>query len=488
MPSAATFVARRLRRLRRLVFPALRRADRVPKENIARGLDLLYRFILARPPDEEGREYYLRLIREDGLTLREVAAEIAASDEFQARLHDALPPDSTFVDARELNTTLTVEELARTAEDYYRTTLEFSDRYLAKPFADPQDAPDLLGSFAQLVAGLRLAPGLAVLDFGAGACWTTRCLTQFGCAATALDVSASALELGKQLYARLPPIGDQPAPQFLLFDGRRIDLPDASVDRILCFDAFHHVPNPAQTMLELGRVLRPGGVAGFSEPGPHHSKGSRSQYEMKNYTALERDVVMKDVWTWARAAGFQNLELAIFNNESHRVPLDDFEDAVRGGRALNKYADRVRVFLRGHQTFFLTKGGGGPNDSRERTGLKGEITVRLGRASVRAGEMIEGDASVQNVGSVVWLPGDTPLGGVNLGVHLRTRGGSPLSVDFARVRLIGLTPPGDMQRVSFTLKPPDPGEYLLEFDLVSEGVGWFEMNGSATVSVALTVT
>jgi len=487
MPSAPTFVARQLRRLRRLVFPALQRADSVPKENTARGLDLLYRFILARPPDEEGREYYLRLIKEDGLTLREVAAEIAASDEFQARLNDALPSDDTFIDAQELNTTLTVEELSRTAEDYYRTTLEFSDRYLAKPFADPQDAPDLLGSFAQLVAGLRLAPGLHVLDFGAGACWTTRCLTQFGCSAIALDVSASALELGRQLYARLPPIGEQPAPQFLLFDGRRIDLPDASVDRVLCFDAFHHVPNPAQTMLELGRVLRPGGVAGFSEPGPHHSKGSRSQYEMKNYTALERDVVMKDVWTWARAAGFQHLELAIFNNESHRVPLADFEDALRGGRALNRYADRVRVFLRGHQTFFLTKGGGGPKDSRERTGLKGEITIRLRRASVRAGELIEGDARVQNVGSVNWLPGDVPLGGVNLGVHLRSRGGSPLAVDFARVRLTGATAPGDAQDVSFALKPPQAGEYLLEFDLVSEGVGWFEMNGSATVSVAVTV-
>jgi SAM-dependent methyltransferase len=487
MHSGQAFVVRQLRRFRRLVFPALRRADRIPKENAARGLDLLYRFILARPPDEEGREYYLRLINEDGLTLREVAAEIAASDEFQARLHDALPPDNTFIDARELNTTFTVEELAQTADDYYRTTLEFSDRYLAKPFADPQDSPDLLGSFAQLVAGLRLAPGLDVLDFGAGACWTTRCLTQFGCAAVALDVSASALELGKQLYARLPPIGDQPAPQFLVFDGRRIDLPDASVDRILCFDAFHHVPNPAQTMLELGRVLRPGGIAGFSEPGPHHSKGSRSQYEMKNYTALERDVVMDDVWTWARAAGFQNLELAIFNNESHRVPLDEFQDALRGGRELNKYADRVRVFLRGHQTFFLTKGGGGSKDSRERTGLKGEITIQLLRTSVRANEAIEGHATVQNVGSVTWLPGNTPLGGVNLGVHLRTRGGSPLAVDFARVRLIGSTAPGDMQRVSFSLTPPDPGEYLLEFDLVSERVGWFEMNGSATVSVALTV-
>jgi len=198
-------------------------------------------------------------------------------------------------------------------------------------------------------------------------------------------------------------------------------------------------------------------------------------------------VVMNDVWKWARAAGFQNLELAIFNTESHRVALDAFEDALRGGRALNKYADRVRVFLGGHQTFFLTKSGAGPKDSRERTGLKGEITVHLRRASVRANEMIEGEAIVQNVGSAVWLPGDTPLGGVNLGVHLRTRAGSPLAVDFARVRLTGATVPGDMQTVSFSLKPPDAGAYLLEFDLVSEGVGWFEMNGSATVSVALTV-
>jgi hypothetical protein len=111
----------------------------------------------------------------------------------------------------------------------------------------------------------------------------------------------------------------------------------------------------------------------------------------------------------------------------------------------------------------------------------------LRRASVRADELIEGDARVQNVGSVNWLSGDVPHGGVNLGVHLRSRGGSPLGVDFARVRLTGSTAPGEAQDVSFTLKPPPPGEYLLEFDLVSEGVGWFEMNGSATVSVVLTV-
>jgi SAM-dependent methyltransferase len=485
-----------VRRLRRLLFPTLRRPDLLERGERDAAIDFAYRFLLARPVDEEGRSNYLRRMRDEGMTLREVAAEIAASDEFQARLRatiapggDAaagtLPQSEAFVEARALTNTLSVEALARTADDYYRTTLQFGDRYLAKPFADPRDTPDLLGSFAHLLGGLHLVPGMDVLDFGAGACWTTRCLTQLGCAAIALDVSPTALELGRQLYARLPPIGDCPPPRFLVFDGHRIDLPDASVDRISCFDAFHHVPNPSEVMLELGRVLRPGGIAGFSEPGRHHSKGARSQYEMKNYTAIENDVVMEDVWRWARAAGFAELELAVFSTESHRVPLKEFEEATRGGRALARYAERVRLFLHGHQTFFLRKGGQAAKDSREREGLKGEIAVTLERTEMRGVEPIRGTATVQNVGSVSWLPGSTLVGGVNLGVHLRARDGRPIAVDFARIRLENETAPGHAQTVAFAIPPPEPGEYLLEFDLVSEGVSWFEMNGSATVTVAI---
>ena len=487
-----------VRRLRRLLSPTLRRPDLLGPDERETGIDFVYRFVLARPVDEEGRARYLRRMQSEGMTLREVAAEIAASDEFQTRLRNTIArdrepgpgapsPSVAFVDAGELSSTLSVEELARTADEYYRTTLQFADQYLAKPFADPRDTPDLLGSFAHLVAGLRLVPGMDVLDFGAGACWTTRCLTQLGCAAIALDVSHTALELGERLYARLPPIGSCPPPRFLAFDGRRIDLPDAAVDRVFCFDAFHHVPNPAEVMLELGRVLRPGGIAGFSEPGRHHSKGSRSQYEMKNYTAIENDVVMEDVWRWARAAGFADLELAVFSTESYRVPLQEFEEVTRGGRALARYAERVRVFLHGHQTFFLTKGGGSAKDSRHREGLKGEIAVRLEQRTVSRNDSIRGNATVQNVGSVSWLPGSTTHGGVNLGVHLRARDGRPLSVDFARIAFDGTTPPGQLRTVQFALTPPEPGDYLLEFDLVSEGVGWFEMNGSATVTLAVSI-
>ena len=193
-----------VRRLRRLLSPTLRRPDLLGADERETAVDFAYRFLLARPVDEEGRAFYVRRMDAEGMTLREVAAEIAASDEFQARLRatiardrdgaaGALPQSEAFVEARALSATMSVEALARTADDYYRTTLQFSDRYLAKPFADPRDTPDLLGSFAQLLGGLHVVPGMTVLDFGAGACWTTRCLTQLGCAAIALDVSPTAL-------------------------------------------------------------------------------------------------------------------------------------------------------------------------------------------------------------------------------------------------------------------------------------------------------
>ena len=488
---------KQLRRLRRLLFPALRRPDQVPPAENEAALELMYGFIFGRPIDEEGRRHYLRLLGE-GMKLREIGAQMASSDEFQRRLHTVLepppveepaapPPRDGFVDSQELMNTQSVEALAATAEDYYRSTLAFTDRYLSKPLDDPHSAPDLLGSFAQLLGGLRLAPGMTVLDFGAGMCWTSRFLAQLGCRVIATDVSQTALELGAQLFERLPPIGSQPAPRFLLFDGRRLDLPDACVDRIVCFDAFHHVANPADVMREFGRVLRPGGIAAFSEPGPQHSKAAWSQYEMKNYAVLERDIVMQDVWQWAKAAGFAQLELAIFNTDSRRVSLKEFDDLVAGGRALYTYGLQLRGFLSGHRTFFLTRAGEAMKDSRHRDGLRAELSVHLESTSVRAAGKLRGRVTALNTGEAWWLPGSVGVGGVHLGVHLRSGDGRPLSLDFARAALPHEVAPGRSHTFDVELTPPQPGNYLLDFDLVAEGVGWFEMSGSATATVAVAV-
>jgi hypothetical protein len=74
------------------------------------------------------------------------------------------------------------------------------------------------------------------------------------------------------------------------------------------------------------------------------------------------------------------------------------------------------------------------------------MTVQLDRTTVERGEAIRGKATVQNVGSVSWLPGSTARGGVNLGVHLRARDGRPISLDFARIRLEGATHPANAAR------------------------------------------
>jgi 2-polyprenyl-3-methyl-5-hydroxy-6-metoxy-1,4-benzoquinol methylase len=110
-----------------------------------------------------------------------------------------------------------IEELNRAAETY-STIIMASE--LPKPFAKPDEVPPLLMDAANMLQGLRLAPGAHVLDFGAGSGWLSRWLTQLGCRVTLLDVSPTALAMARELYSRQPIIGDRPPPAFLPFDGR----------------------------------------------------------------------------------------------------------------------------------------------------------------------------------------------------------------------------------------------------------------------------
>ena len=42
-------------------------------------------------------------------------------------------------------------------------------------------------------------------------------------------------------------------------------------------------------------VLKPGGMVGLSEPGPHHSKTAQSQMEMRQFKVLENDIIIEDI-------------------------------------------------------------------------------------------------------------------------------------------------------------------------------------------------
>jgi SAM-dependent methyltransferase len=397
---------------------------------------------------------------------------------------------ANLIDVKRVIAESSVEELCETAEEYFRRVSDVT-YYLAKPFYTASEMVETIIPFAQLVQNLNLAAGVRVLDFGAGTCWSSRLLTQMGCEVIALDASVTALKIGRDLYARQPVAGLQPEPQFLVFDGRSIALPDESVDRIICFDAFHHVPNPAQILAEMGRVLKRGGVAAFAEPGPEHSKSPHSQLEMRLHRVVENDIDVHEIWETARQVGFTDIKFAIFNLNPFLLSLSDFEDYLAGGETTRLYAEAARQSMFPRRAFFLYKGAPTAPDSRQRAGLTAQLSVELSAQRIAEGQTIKGRATITNSSDNIWLPVTQRIGAVLLGTHLLDANGVLLELDYARHRL---TPgdgravhPGETLEIELAIAPPPKGRYILDFDLVSEGICWFENNGSQTVKLEIEI-
>jgi hypothetical protein len=88
------------------------------------------------------------------------------------------------------------------------------------------------------------------------------------------------------------------------------------------------------------------------------------------------------------------------------------------------------------------------------------------------------------------FPADATYGRrlVRLGAQLCRENGELINLDFARARLPGALQPGAAADITVELPPLDAaGRYELKFDLVSEGVDWFERCGSPTTSKTLWV-
>jgi SAM-dependent methyltransferase len=391
---------------------------------------------------------------------------------------DPVPPGT--IDAAERSRTISVEELARTADEYFSAQPDGVDYWHAKPFWHTSEVTDMLITFGQVLGALDLSPGMRVLDFGAGSGWTSRYLSQLGCEVIVSDVSETALDIARDLFKRVPVLGHRPEPEFLRFDGHTISLEDESIDRVLCFDALHHTPNPQVVLKEMARVLRPGGRAAFSEPGPNHSKTAQSQYEMKNYAVVENDILMRDIERWSTEAGFAELRMSVFCTAPFTVPIDGYERLLaRRSEALD-FLDHHRNFLMTRRVFMLRRDGTERLDSRNRAHLGGEIEVDAESLSVPPGGALTGTYRARNTGEGHWLPSGAALGPVLIGVHLYSDDGRLIDRDYARVPLPGPAgvAPNESVAGRFELPAPPTGVHTLEFDLVAEGVAWFEINGT----------
>jgi SAM-dependent methyltransferase len=273
-----------------------------------------------------------------------------------------------------------------------------------------------------------------------------------------------------------------------------LELPDESVDRVICFDAFHHLPNQAQVLAEFGRVLRPGGIAGFSEPGRAHSATPQSQYEMRNHRVLENDIVLEDIAALARNAGFTDVRIKVVTDDMD-ISLDEYLGLVHAQQDTSSRRDELRddIYNRTHNgtitrsIFFLHKG---PlrRDSRSHLGLRHRISAERGDVRAMARVPFTLRFHLENTGTATWLATNNEIFGVvRLGSHLYDSEERLLDVDFSRHGLARSVEPGATEDLEIELTINSPGRYRMGFDLVAEGVTWFENVGSKPLSVTVDV-
>jgi 2-polyprenyl-3-methyl-5-hydroxy-6-metoxy-1,4-benzoquinol methylase len=384
------------------------------------------------------------------------------------------------IDVKDIIDKFNIDEHNKLADAYFATVKDDSP-LLNKPFVDVGSAPTMLQKLSLILDGARLFPGARVCDFGAGMGWLTRVLAQLGCEAHALDVSANALALADLHISSKYPEARKRC-QFHKFDSRKIEFDDNYFDRILCFDAFHHVSNQREILSEMYRTLTPGGVASFVEPGPFHSITPASQHEMMTYGVIENDIIIENIWAEASAIGFKKIEIAAFFPQRLAFSIEEFNSL----RDLNGAPDSVRLSIvralaalqRNYRFFVLIKDPDFLVDGRYRGGLAGKIDLAITNSE----SGIIASCNIINVGRVAWLPSGSGRGSVNLGISGVRRDGS---VQHLRRVMIsdGLVKPGAILSLPPFVLPKSEEFETYRLDLVSELVAWFSNIGGDVVDI-----
>ncbi|HEX6570483.1 MAG TPA: class I SAM-dependent methyltransferase [Steroidobacteraceae bacterium] len=377
-----------------------------------------------------------------------------------------------------------------------------------KPFSPPgddtlTDSLELLHDFATAVRILEPEPGDLIADLGAGGGWCSDLLQRLNRRSIAIDISVEMLTVARQRPTASPI-------RAVAGDFERLPFADASFDKAICLNALHHVPDMALGVREISRILTPRGVAVFSEPGTGHAKMPASIAATRDFGVLEQEVLIEPFIEMCRAAGFVDVRVCPI---AYVVP--EFELSMEEWRAW-KRLPRVKRPLRAAEKmwraalefvgagkrsvlfeeafamrlvrllqqpieehpFFLAAKYERPNDRRPT--YRAAIHPGPVPAVVRAGEPVEVSVTIENRGRTAWpATSATGSGNIRLGIQLLDPDGLVIARDFARADLTRDVPASESLTLRAAFNAPDTrGAYQLKFDMVVEGVTWFEPTGS----------
>jgi len=327
-------------------------------------------------------------------------------------------------------------------------------------------------------------PDDLILDFAAGTCWATELLNRIGIRPVAMDLSLEMMQRGRRRLATDSRLTFKDDASFVVARGQALPFVSECFDGVLCLNALHHLPSYAQALREIHRVLKPGGRAVFSEPGTAHAVAPLSQFRMREETVIEKAVSLPLIRRLALEAGFSRMKVVPLRSsgayvfEYSAAPIDD--------QALSRMWDEtVRLSPREHARFVLDKGDEPPLDTllpaNRLTGrLSAQITATRVSDTVRAGRSFTDRLRIVNAGSVTWKARGRRFGGqVTCGLKVCTLDGEVLREDLGRTSLPRDVQPGEEVELDVTVDGViPPGQYRLRYDMVVEGVTWFEFQGS----------
>ncbi len=102
---------------------------------------------------------------------------------------------------------------------------------------------------------LNINPSDVVVDFGCGPAYYTIEIAKKAKSVIAIDISTAMLSKAQNKAAKA---GTKNI-QFLQSDGRKIQCPDGSVDKILLVTVYHEVGESETVLKEFWRILKPSG-------------------------------------------------------------------------------------------------------------------------------------------------------------------------------------------------------------------------------------
>ncbi len=163
---------------------------------------------------------------------------------------------------------------------------------------NPEFSLYLIKLFGVAVRTLDLKRGEVLLDSGCGYSWTTEWFFKSGINAIGVDICRTYLEIGIQ---RMGPLH----PHLLVADVEHLPIKRQSVEAVLAYESFHHLPDRRAAMGGYDRVLKPGGRVVLAEPGAAHENAPGSVDVMAKYGILEKGMELDDVRGYADGTAFE---------------------------------------------------------------------------------------------------------------------------------------------------------------------------------------